>query len=200
LSHGIEHRSVQTQPHVAVDRRDDTPETGAEAARHAGLERELGGDATLGTRPAHRLEHRRRSAGIDLNVVAAGVELLLEQLGDEPVVAGAAVVGGHCGVFEQRRAGDVAAVAKAEQGRRAWTELVLPDRERRDPDAAADQQWSAALARGGEAVAQRTDQQELLAGRELGKPDRARADALDQELKLAVLRSRGGTQHAERAW
>ena len=60
----LEHRAVDAQPDVAVARRHDAAEAGAEAARHPGLERELGGDVVLGAQRPHRLEHRRRPAGV----------------------------------------------------------------------------------------------------------------------------------------
>ena len=49
------------------------------------------GTPALRAQRAHRLEHRRRPAGVDRRT--RGVELLPEQFGDEPVVADRAVVG-----------------------------------------------------------------------------------------------------------
>ena len=46
--------------------------------------------------------------------MSVGVELVAQQVGDEPVMADAAVVGGDRGVEEQRRARRVLAVAEAE--------------------------------------------------------------------------------------
>ena len=78
-------------------------------------------------------------------------------------MAGRAVVGGDLGVVEQRRAARVLGVAEAEQRRRA-AELVLPDRQRRDPDAAADQQRRPAVTRRREADPQRAEDRQLVAG------------------------------------
>ena len=89
------HRAVDAQPHVAVAGRHDAAEAGAEPAGHAGLERELGRDLAVArtspgpprASPAGRTRTPRRRR--------RGLELVLEQLGDEAVVADAAVVGGH---------------------------------------------------------------------------------------------------------
>ncbi len=80
-----------------------------------------------------------RPAGIDDGVRVA-VELLGEQLGDGPVVAGRAVVGRHACAVEQRGALGAGASRKPSSdggGRRL--RRVLQDRERRDADAAADE-------------------------------------------------------------
>ena len=94
----------------------------------------------------HRLEHRRRPARVHLGVGVA-VELVVEQLGDEPVMAAAAVVGrdlrARAGAPRRRRARRRGIRA----ARSPVAELVLPDRQRRDPDAAADQQRPPSVAR-----------------------------------------------------
>ena len=93
------------------------PEAGAEPAGHARLERELSGYAATGADRPDRLEHRRRPAPIHLDLVGAVLELVLEQLGHEPVMTDAAVVGGDGGVVEQIRSVGVGLVSEPEQGR-----------------------------------------------------------------------------------
>ncbi len=115
----------------------------------------------------------------------------------------AAVVGGDRGRGEEIRPGRVHAIPKADHDGRCrpvggwWVgiQLVLPDGQRRDPHAAADQQRLAILVGIGEAVAERPDQEQLLAGLQLAEPIRARADILDEKLELALARP----QHAEGA-
>ena len=83
-------------------------------------------------------------------------------------------------------------VTEAEQGSCA-TELVLPDRQRRDPDAAADQQRHASPTRGREADFQRTEDRQLVADSELTQPLGARADVVEHEVQLVG--AGGGAQH-----
>src|SRR6185312_10757005 len=112
------------------------------------------------------------------------VELVLEQLGDQAVVADRAVVSREQRVLQQGAAGRAGLVAKAEQddGRdlaavrgvggisdgvrlpSAFVEqLVLPDRERRDPDSATEQDRAATVGRGAETDTERTERPEALA-------------------------------------
>src|SRR5205823_3629341 len=137
-------------------------------------------------------EHRRRTAGVDLDVIA---EPLLKQVGHEAVVPDAAVIGGHGRVVQKDGTGCVLGVPEPEEGLRVRPELVLPDGQRRDARPAAHQQRLTAVPWFGEAVAERPDQQEFLAGLELAEPVRAGADVLDQEMQLAAARP----EHAERA-
>ena len=94
-----------------------------------------GSRALRADRP-HGLQHAGRPAGVDGRVGVA-LELLQEQVGDRPVVAGGTVVAGDAGAFEQLRPGHPRAVAKAEQdghrGPPRRDERVLQDRQRRDP-------------------------------------------------------------------
>jgi len=60
----------------------------------------LGRRAAARTQPAHSLEHRRRPARVDL-VLGVGGQGVYQQVGDEPVVAGAAIVGGQRDVLQQ---------------------------------------------------------------------------------------------------
>ncbi len=91
-----------------------------------------------------------------------------------------AVVGRHLGVGKHPGALGPGRVAESEQRRRA-AELVLPDRQRRDPDPATDQQRAASVGRRGEPDPERTDQQEIVPGLELTQPVGAGTDVLDQE-------------------
>ena len=75
-------------------------------------------------------------------------------------------------------------------------DLVLPRRQRHDPDAAAHQYRSAPVLRAGEADPERAGQPHAVAGPELGQPVRARPDVLEQELQPPVARP----QERERAW
>ena len=178
----VEHGPVDAQAHVAVAGRDDAAEAGAEAARHAGLERELGGHVVLGAERAHGLEHRRRPAGVDLARTsrpssAASSSVTSPWWPREPSsVATRALV-------QQRRALGVRGVAEAEQRERRRAQRVLPDRQRRDPDAAADEDRPARLARRGEAAPERAEQPQLVARVQLGEPLRAGADILQQEVE-----------------
>src|SRR3954452_22879511 len=191
---GIDHRPVDADPHVAaVARRHDAAEAGAEAARHAGLERELCRHAAFGAQRPDRLEHRRRPAGVDRRMLVL-VEGGEEQVGDEAVVAGAAVVGRDARVGEQRRARGVGGVAEAEQRRRraaGGEELVVPDRQRRGPDPAAAQQRPAAVAGRGEAEAERAGEPQRVAGPQRAQPRRPGADVLEHELEPARPRPQG---------
>ena len=117
---------------------DHAAEARAEPARHARLERELRRHA-LAPRTA-RAPPRASAAARRRRPRSVGVELLPEQFGDEAVIADRAVVG--------RDARVVAAAPRPRHARRRGTRaargasgsVVLPDRQRRDPDPAADQQ------------------------------------------------------------
>ena len=66
--------------------------------------RQLAGDLALGAHRAHRLQHRRRPAGVDGG--AAGVVALeqhREQVGDVAAVAGVAVLAGEADLASRRR-------------------------------------------------------------------------------------------------
>ena len=73
--------------------------------------------------------------------------------------------------------------------------MVLPDRQRRDPDPAADEQRRAARARRAKADPERAEDPETVARAELAQPFRSRSDVLDQELELVTTGRRA--QHAE---
>ena len=94
------------------------------------------------------------------------------------------------------RSAAVLGVAEAEQRRCLAVELVLPDRQRCDPDAAADQQRPAAGAGRHEAEPQRTEDRQLVAVHQLAQPLGPRADDVEQELQLVAARRRA--QHRER--
>ena len=143
----VEHRAVDAQAHVAARgwgrrsrsrRRSRRPCPDSSAS--------WAGTLALGAQRAHRLEHRRRAAGVDLGARVAA-ELGGQQVGDEAVVAGRAVVGRDAGAGDQRGALGVRRVAEAEQHERRGPERVAPDRQRRDPDAAADEDRPAPVAR-----------------------------------------------------
>ena len=165
--------------------RDDAAEAGAEAARHPRLQRELGRHVAAGAQLSDGLEHRGRTAGVDLDVVV-GVEPLGHQLGDQAMVADAAVVGRDLWGGEQHRSGGVGRVSEAKQRRRLAAELVLPDRQRRDPDATSDKQRRASLAGRCEPCAERPDEHQVVAGLKLAQSLGAGTDVLDQEMKLLV--------------
>src|SRR5204863_5117997 len=78
----VEHRPVDAEADVARAGGDDAAEARAIAAGHPRLERELGGDVTLGAQGTYRLQHRRRATRVDGGALA-GVELLAQELGHE---------------------------------------------------------------------------------------------------------------------
>src|SRR3954452_9969733 len=184
----VQHRPVDADPHVAaVARRDDAAEARADPARHPRLERELSRHAALRAQRPHRLEHRRRPAGVDRRVLVL-VERCDEQVGDQALVADAAVVGRDARVGEERRAGRVRGVAEAEQGgRRAGggEQLVLPDRQRRGADPAAAKQGPAVVLGRGEAEPERTGDPDRVAGRQRAQPRGPGPDVLEHELEPA---------------
>ena len=111
---------VDAQPHVALARRHHAAEAGAEAARHARLERELGRDrrarrTARGPPRASPAARRRRPR------VGVALELGLEQIGHQAVVPDAAVVG-----RQLRRLGSSARPGgvRARRGSRAATGAV----------------------------------------------------------------------------
>src|SRR4051794_2689133 len=73
---------------------------------------------------------------------------------------------------------------------------VLPDRERRDPDATADEQRPPIGLRRAEADAERTEQPQPVARAQLAQAPRARAHVLEEEVEPAVL---VGAENGERA-
>src|ERR1700733_1358393 len=83
---GLEHRAVEAYADETAPRLHDAAKAGAEATRHSGLERELRWDLAHRAQQPDRLEHRRRPAGVHLGV-GTRVELVVEQLGDQPVMA-----------------------------------------------------------------------------------------------------------------
>ena len=90
-------RAVDAEPHVApVGERHRAAEAGPEAAGHRRLHRQLAGDPALRAHRPHRLQHRRRPAGVD-GGAAGGVALEQhrEQVGDVAAVAGVAVLAGQ---------------------------------------------------------------------------------------------------------
>src|SRR4051794_32412546 len=146
----VEHGAVDTEALVAVLRRHDAAEAGAVAARHPGLERELGGHVALGREGAHGFEHRRRAAGED-RCIRVLVELLAQQLGDERPAPDRAVVGDHerVGREEQPRGLGVGTASESEQDARLCAQLVLQRDERCRTDAAADEQRAPSRRRAG---------------------------------------------------
>ena len=74
---------------------------------------------------------------------------------------------------------------------------VLPDRERRDPHPAADEQRAPPVTRRAEPEPERPDEQQRVAGGELAQPVRPGSDVLDQEPQLIA--TRRSPQDAERA-
>src|SRR5271165_6457580 len=183
---GVEDGAVEAYPHVAASAsRHHAAEAGAEAARHARLERELGrGAGALAQRP-HRLEHGGRTARIHERPRAVA-ELLGEELRDGPLQAGRAVVGCEACPIEQPGALGVGAIAEAEQDRCGHREAFLQDREGGDADAAADEDRPHPRGRRREAPAERAGHPQPLAPCELTQPPCARADILEQEVQLAV--------------
>ena len=112
---GIEHGTVDAQPDVAGLRRHDAAEARAVTARHPGLERELRRHIALGTQRPDRLEHRRRAARVDLGRATGAIKFLGHELGNEPGMSDAAVVGGDARPGEQFRAGGVRGIPEPEQ-------------------------------------------------------------------------------------
>ena len=193
LQRGVEHRPVDAQPHVAGARRHDAAEAGAEPARHPRLERELGRHAlaprTARAPPRASAAARRRRPRHDASSSSLSSSVT------SPWIADRAVVGRD----PRRRA----AAPRPRRARRRGTRAaparaddVLPDRQRRDPDPAADEQRPPAVLRRAEADAQRPEQPQPVAGAQLAQPPRARADVLEQEVERAVLVA---PQHRERA-
>ncbi len=78
-------------------------------------------------------------------------------------------------------------VAEAEEGERGGADVVGPDGERRDPDAAADEDRAAALAGRPEAFAERAEDEQLVALVQLAQAVGARADVLEQEVERPVV-------------
>lgn len=96
----------------------------------------------------------------------------------------AAVVGGDRRVGQQRCAPRPRPVAESEQRGRITAKLVLPDCKWRDPDAAPDEQRTAAIARRHKPVSQRAHDRQRFSGLKLAQPPAAGADVLEQELEL----------------
>ena len=71
--------------------------------------------------------------------------------------------------LDQRRALGVGGVAEAEQDERVGAERVLPDRQRRDPDAAAGEDGRRPSRGAREAAAERAEQPEPVAGAQLAR-------------------------------
>ena len=104
-------------------------------------------------------------------------QLVVKQRRDEAVVAEGAVVGGDLRVGEELGPLGVLTVTEAEQ--RSAAPGFLDRDERRDADAAADQQRRGAGGRRREAVAKRTDGRQLVACVELAKPPGTRTHILE---------------------
>ena len=143
----VHHRPVHAEPHVATVRQGDrAPEAGPEAARHGRLHSQLGGDAELGAHRAHRLEHAGRPTRVH-RCPSSGVPLEQhgEQVGDITAVARVSVFACKPDLAALRRAHPPhprARVPEADQCARGHAdvrELAAPDRQRREPDSAADQ-------------------------------------------------------------
>ena len=211
-NHAANHRAVDAEPHVAAIRlRNGAAEAGAVAAGHRRLHRQLAGDAALGAERPHRLQHRRRAAGVDDGaggVVA--VEHRREQVGHVALVAGVAVLAGeaHLAAGEEVvEAARVGLVAEAEQdagGDVALGEAAAQQRQRGDADAAADQDRAGGagrqLARLGEGVAERAVDPDLSPRLQLAEPVGAGADPLDQEVEPHPARGRPGLGDRDRPW
>ena len=95
------------------------------------------GHAELGAQRAHRLEHRRRPAGVDLRARVAA-QLGAQQVGDEAVVADRAVVGRHARARRSAppraraaRRGSRAARARRRRGGRSRSPAARSRRRRR---------------------------------------------------------------------
>ena len=181
-----EHGAVDAQPHVAAARRHDAAEAGAEAAGHAGLERELGRDVVLGAQRPHRLEHRRRAAGVDRRTRVAA-QLRRQQLGHQPAVPDRPVVGGHARAGQQRGALGVRGVAEAEQhervarrARRAGSPAARSRRRRRPGAAGGRARARRSPARAGRAATARRPASSS-ASRSVPGPD-----VLEQEVERPV--------------
>lgn len=111
----VEDRPIQAHAQIsAAALRYDTTKAGTEAARHTGLQGELGWGVRIRAQRSYALEHAGRPTGVDDRVRVA-LDLRGEQLGDEPVVAEGAIVGGDTCAVQQHRALRTAPVAKAEQ-------------------------------------------------------------------------------------
>jgi hypothetical protein len=102
-------------------------------------------------------------------------------------------------------AAGVGLVAEAEEHPRrhvALGEAAPQQAQRRDPDAAADQDRAggagANAARLGEAVAQRSGRPDPLPGLQFAEPVGARPDRLDQEVEADPARRRSGLGHRDR--
>ena len=113
-------------------------------------------------------------------------------------MADASVVGGHPRPVDELGAGGVGGVAEAEQVGRLAVELVVPDRQRRNPHAATDEHRAPPCPRGGEADPQRADERQVVAGPQLAQAPGSGADVLDHELELVVTRPTPRAQNAER--
>ena len=138
----------------------------------------------------------RRAAGVDVGA-RVGVELGGEQLGDEAVVAGRAVVGRHARSAQQRRALGVRGVAEAEQrpARRRRRRAARPGRIASGamPTPPPHEERAAAVLGRGEADARAgPSTQSPSPGAQLAQPRRARADVLEHEVELAVAPARAG--------
>src|SRR5258705_4688825 len=90
------------------------------------------------------------------------------------------------GRVEQRGALGGGAVANPKKDGRGAGQAVLEDRQRRDPDAAADEDRPPSLARRDEAAAQRPERPQPIARAQLTQAPRPGADVLEQEMRLAV--------------
>ena len=88
-----DHRTVDAQTAVTLARSDDAPVAGAETAGHRLLHRELDRHRSLRAECSHRLQHRAAARTHIRLVRRRSTEFPLEQLGDEPVVAGRPVIG-----------------------------------------------------------------------------------------------------------
>jgi hypothetical protein len=130
------------------------------------------------------LEHRRRTAGEHSYVLVALLEQLVNEVGDVAVVAGGAVVGRDLSVREEARCLSMLGGAKPDE--RATAPALLEHRERRDSYAATDQDRVAASVGRREALAERTDEEDLLANPKPAEALRPRPNVLQQEPDLAL--------------
>ena len=183
-SRGSSTGPVDAQPHVALARRHDAPEARAEPARHPRLERELGRHAlaprTARAPPRASAAARRRRPALDPSISSLSSSVTSPWKPTEPSSVATR------GVAQQRRALGMRA-RRGSRAARGAPQHVLPDRQRRDPDAAADEQRPPLVLRRAEADAQRPEQPQPVAGAQLAQPPRARADVLEQEVEPAVV-------------
>lgn len=175
---GVENGTVDAETDVTRARRNDAAKARSVPARHSRLERELSRQLVFGAQRPDSLEHRRRAARIHLDVL---LRMPRQELSHEPVMADAAIVGCEFRIAQQSGARRVRSVSKAEQHplvRTGSAQLVLPDRQWSDTDAAPHEERPARFARRLKRRSERAEDIQLLGRGELGQPPRPRSDVL----------------------